>query len=144
MSIFKMADLSYLGFQGSNYGFGSLKTLCTTSYRSAIVTIALNCCFLRKSHYFAFWRQTDEQTDRRTDGHHQCTSDSLIISEYCELVKLCYINCRGPVFLRHRVVLKKWGGCKCQSLQLATAWHFCRSARVCCSTTQSRVAPFNN
>ena len=24
-----------------------------------------------------------------------------IISERCELVKICYINCSGPVFLRH-------------------------------------------
>jgi len=22
----------------------------------------------------AFWRQTDKQTDRRTDGHHRCTN----------------------------------------------------------------------
>ena len=26
-----------------------------------------------------------------------------IISESCELVKLCHINCSGPVFLRHAV-----------------------------------------
>jgi len=26
-------------------------------------TIALNCLFLRKSHFFAFWRQTDRHTN---------------------------------------------------------------------------------
>jgi len=29
---------------------------------------------------------------------------SKIISKCCELVKLCHINCSGPVFLRHTVV----------------------------------------
>jgi len=29
-----------------------------------------------------------------------------IICERCELVKLCHINCSGPVFLRHTAVLK--------------------------------------
>jgi len=27
---------------------------------------------LRKSRFFAFWGQTDTQTDRQTDGHHRC------------------------------------------------------------------------
>jgi len=38
---------------------GSLKSQCTTSYRSSIETIALNCLVLRKSRFFAFWQQTD-------------------------------------------------------------------------------------
>ena len=43
---------------------GSFKSPCTTSYRSPIDTIALNCLvFFRKSRFFAFWRQTDEQMD---------------------------------------------------------------------------------
>jgi len=53
---------------------GSLKSRCTTSYRSSIETIALNCLvfFVEKIAFFAFWRQTDKQTNRRTDGQHRC------------------------------------------------------------------------
>jgi len=43
---------------------GSSKSPCTTSYRSSIETIAY---FLRKSRFFAFWRQTDKRTDRQTN-----------------------------------------------------------------------------
>jgi len=52
---------------------GSLKSLCTTSYRSSIDTIALNCLFY-ENRVFVFWRQTDRQTqtDRRTDGEARC------------------------------------------------------------------------
>ena len=55
--IFKMADLRHLGFYGSNNS--SLKSPCTTSYRSSMETIALNCLFFEKIAFFAFWRQTD-------------------------------------------------------------------------------------
>ena len=41
---------------------GSLKSPCTTSYRSSIHTIALNCLVFEN---IAFWRQTD--------GQHRCT-----------------------------------------------------------------------
>jgi len=44
---------------------GSLKSLCTTSYRSSIKTIALNCLVFWENLVFAIWWQTD----RRTDGH---------------------------------------------------------------------------
>ena len=43
---------------------GSLKSPCTTSYRSSIETIALNCLVFEKIAFFAFWRQTDRQTNR--------------------------------------------------------------------------------
>jgi len=46
---------------------GSLKSPCTTSYRSSIQTIALNCLVLRQSFFFAFWRQTDKRTDKQTN-----------------------------------------------------------------------------
>jgi len=52
---------------------GSLKSRCATSYRSSIATIALNCLLFEKIALFAFWRQTDRETDRRTDGQHRCT-----------------------------------------------------------------------
>jgi len=46
---------------------GSLKSRCTTSYRSSIDTLALKCLVLRKSR-FAFWRQTNKQTDKQMDS----------------------------------------------------------------------------
>ena len=74
MSIFKMADLRHLGFQGPI--MGSLKSRCTTSYRSSI-DITLHCLvFLRKSRFFCILvtdRHTNKQTDKQTDGQHRCT-----------------------------------------------------------------------
>jgi len=67
MSIFKMADLSHLGFYSPI--MGSLKSPCTISYMSSIDTIALNCLVFEKIVFFSFWRQTN----RRTDGQHRCT-----------------------------------------------------------------------
>ena len=52
----------------------SLKSPCTSPYRSSIETIALNCEVFAKIAFFAFWRQTDRQKNRRTDGQHQCRS----------------------------------------------------------------------
>jgi len=43
---------------------GSLKSPCTTFYRSLIETIALNCLVFEKIAFFAFWRQTDRRTNR--------------------------------------------------------------------------------
>ena len=53
---------------------GSLKSPGTTSYRSSIETIALNCLAYEKIAFFyilATDRQTNTQTDRRTDGQHR-------------------------------------------------------------------------
>jgi len=47
---------------------GSLKCPCTTSYRTSMETIALNCLVFEKNRVFAFWRQTDKHTDRQTAG----------------------------------------------------------------------------
>ena len=74
MSIFKMADLSHLGFRGAI--MGSLKSPCTTSYRSSIEIIALNCLVFS---FFALWRQTDKQTDEQMDS-----IDALSRSRYRE------------------------------------------------------------
>jgi len=60
-----------LDFMGSV--IGSLKSPCATSYRSLIDTVALNCLVFEKIVFFSFWRQTDKQTNRRTDGQHRCT-----------------------------------------------------------------------
>ena len=58
---------------------GSLKTPRTTSYRSSIDTIALNCLVFEKIAFFAFWRLTDRQTDKQIDS-----SDALSRSRYRE------------------------------------------------------------
>ena len=56
-----------LDFRGAI--MGSLKSPCTTSYRSSIEIIALNCLVFS----FVCIVATDRQTDRRTDGQHRCT-----------------------------------------------------------------------
>ena len=44
---------------------GSLKSRCTTSYKSSIDTIAVNCLFFEKIEFLHFGdRQTNEQMDR--------------------------------------------------------------------------------
>jgi len=48
---------------------GSLKSPCTTSYRSSIETIALNCLVFEKSAFLYFGdRRTNKQTDRQRYG----------------------------------------------------------------------------
>ena len=54
-----------LDFRGSI--IGSLKSPCTTSYRSSIETIVLNCLLFEKIVFFTFWRQTGRQTNRQTN-----------------------------------------------------------------------------
>jgi len=62
---------------------GSLKSPCTTSYRSSVDTIALNCLVFEKNRVFAFCRQTDRQTNRWTAPLHKAAvavaSGGLII-----------------------------------------------------------------
>jgi len=75
-TIFKMADPRIPAIL--NVGgpiIGSLKSPYTTSYRSSIETIALDFCFFFEKNrvfVYAFWRQTDKETNRRTDGQNQC------------------------------------------------------------------------
>ena len=61
---------------------GSLKSPCTTSYRSSIDTIALNCLVFWENRVFcilATHRQTNKQTTEQTD-----TTDALSRSRYRE------------------------------------------------------------
>jgi len=53
MSIFKISAI--LDFRGPI--MGSLKSPCTTFYRSSIDTIALYCLVFKKKLLFAFWHQ---------------------------------------------------------------------------------------
>jgi len=46
---------------------GSLKSPCTTSYRSSIETIALNCLVFEKIAFFCI-SATDKQTDEQVDS----------------------------------------------------------------------------
>jgi len=68
MSIFKMANLSHVGYRGPI--ISSLKSPCTTSYRSSIETIALNCFVFEKVFLHFSDRETDRQTNRWTASMH--------------------------------------------------------------------------
>jgi len=68
-----------------------LKSPCTTSYRSSIDTIALNCLVFEKIAFFAFWRQTDRQTNEQTDEQMDIT-DALSRSR-CRERRLIIICC---------------------------------------------------
>jgi len=120
MSIFKMADLSYLGFWGSNNGFLE-KPNYITSYRSSVDTIPLNCIVFEKIAFFVVWQQTDRQTNRRTDGQHRCTKPrqrerlNKYILEYCCCNRYWFLSLLiqsvtvGQVFgTCHRTFLLYW------------------------------------
>jgi len=64
----------------------SLKSLCRTSYRSSIDTIALNCLvFFIENRVFALriWRQTDRRTNGHTDGEHQRCRERWLSNVMC-------------------------------------------------------------
>ena len=67
----------------------SLKSPCTTSYRSSIETIALNCLVFVKIAFFCIWA-TDRQTNRGTKPMHYATlaiaSGSLISGREGEFI----------------------------------------------------------
>jgi len=73
---------------------GSLKSPCATSYRSSIDTITLNCLVFEKIAFFAFWRQTDRQTNGQTDGHHRCVKPQSL---YRELKSPCATSYRSSI-----------------------------------------------
>ena len=77
-----------LGFRGPV--MGSLKTPCTTSYRSSIETMALNCLVFEKIAFLQFDdRQTDQQTNRWTRPSHEAAlavaSGGLINDIQCDM-----------------------------------------------------------
>ena len=75
---------------------GSLKSPCTTSYRSSIKTIALNCLVFEKIAFFCILA-TDKQTNKQTDGQHRCTKPLSLLS----VRKLCHVPDRKPRPLPH-------------------------------------------
>jgi len=68
--------LAILDFMGPI--IASLESRCTTSYTSSVDTIALNCWVFEKIAFFAFWRQTDTQTNRQTDRLTNKQIDSIV------------------------------------------------------------------
>ena len=77
--------IRHFGFKGAI--MGSLKSARTTSYRSSIGTIALNCVVFEKIAFFAFWRQTDRQTDEQMD------STDLLSRSRCRERRLNNLSC---------------------------------------------------
>jgi len=66
ISIFKMADLRHLGFYGSNNGFFekpmyNFLPVVNRDHGSKLLSFWEN-------RVFAFWQQTDRQTNKQTDG----------------------------------------------------------------------------
>jgi len=62
---------------------GSLKNPSKTSHRTSIETIALNCLVFEKIAFSCTHfgdRQTDRQTEERTDGQHQHVKAHLAIA----------------------------------------------------------------
>jgi len=57
----------------------SLKSPCTTSYRSSLETIPLNCLLFENIAFLHFGdRQTDRQTNGQTDGHHSSVREAAV------------------------------------------------------------------
>ena len=66
---------------------GSLKSPFTTSYRSSIETIALNCLVFERIAFFCILA-TDRQTDGQTDGQLRCVKPQSRYRELsCGLIK---------------------------------------------------------
>jgi len=63
LTIFKTVDVRHLEFYGCNNGFFE-----KPMKSSSIQTTTLNCClvFEKITFLYAFWRQTNKQTNRRT------------------------------------------------------------------------------
>jgi len=51
---------------------GSLKSQCTTIGRNRHYIYSSKLLIFPENRLYAFWRQTDRQTDRRTEGQHRC------------------------------------------------------------------------
>jgi len=84
-----MADLLHLGFYDPI--IGSLKRPCTTSYRSSIDSIALNCLVFEKIAFLHFGdRQTDRQTDKpmdSSDALSRCRCRERRLKKRCEMIE---------------------------------------------------------
>jgi len=88
MSIFKMADLSHLGFRGPI--MGSLKSSCTTFYRSSMDTIAVNCLV------FCIFASRSKMADLRHLGFRGPVMVSLkspCTTSYSSSIETIALNC---------------------------------------------------
>ena len=68
---------------------GSLKSSCTTSYRSSIEAIAQKCLVFEKIAFFADWRQTDGQ--HRSISHSRCHERRLKKQVFFAKIPLCSV-----------------------------------------------------
>jgi len=85
-----------LDFRGSI--MGSLKSQCTTSYRLSTETIAINCLVFEKIAFFAYWWQTDKQTERQTDGQaHRIKPRSLASGGLIKALTIRLFNMRDSI-----------------------------------------------
>ena len=82
---------------------GSMKSPCTTSYRSSIETTALNCLVFEKIAFFCILatdRQTDKQTDKQMDsidGLSRCRCrerrlNNMSSADFCDPVILIIVT----------------------------------------------------
>ena len=81
---------------------GSLKSPFTTSYRSSIETIALNCFVFEKISFLQFGdRQTDKQTNRWTRPSHEAAlavASGGLIRSYFHKILSCPLWCVPLIF----------------------------------------------
>jgi len=81
---------------------GSLKSPFTTSYRSSIETIALNCFVFEKISFLQFGdRQTDKQTNRWTRPSHEAAlavASNGLIRSYFHKILSCPLWCVPLIF----------------------------------------------
>ena len=95
MSIFKIADLSHLGFYGSSNGFCE-KPNYITSYRSSIDTVALNCLVFKKIAFFCILSSRSKMADLRHLGFRGPIMGSLkstCMTSYRSLIDNMALNC---------------------------------------------------
>ena len=87
---------------------GSLRSPCTTSYRSSIETITLNCLVFEKIAFSAFWRQTDRQTDRQTNKltNKQMNSSNALSRSRCHEQRLNEMSYFLYYEIVHTVIIK--------------------------------------
>ena len=84
---------------------GSLKSPCTTSYRSSINTIALNSLVFEKIAFFLHFG--NRQTDRRTDAQHRCTKPLSLSREW----RMAVVNDK-PACVAYSAAALRWvNGC---------------------------------
>ena len=81
---------------------GSMKSPCTTSYRSSTETIALNWLFFEKIAFLHFDdRQTNTQTDRQTNRWTRPSHEAaLAVARWTQVNCLCTNSCLASLLMK--------------------------------------------